>query len=352
MTQLSNPVVNKIYLSGSTAESRISSRLRDLISRGLPKAVGMATAFLSIDGARTYDTMLNEGHVDNSRVVVGLSGEITHPRAIEYLVEKDHSVRFGIFPGGIFHPKLLVGGDRFLKSGNLSAATCGYVGSANFTGAGLFRNMEVMLATCDPTLATDVSDAFSTVWTGATPLTESTLREYERAFARAQRRRSVSDLEFLEVVDPETTASMPNKRPTLIKPQLCSAVWAGLQSFTGEHTFQVEFPRTAGEALRTLLTTSSGEVEIECADGESRMMRFRYYSDNGMYRLNVPNSVPLVQWARDNHQGALLVWKDDLSEDTPLNAEIIRGRRLADSVARSRALGSWGQTSTRQHGWY
>jgi hypothetical protein len=310
----------------------------------------MATAFLSIDGAQAYDKMLDDSRTDKSRVVVGVDGAITHPHAIEFLSTHGHTVRVGRFASGIFHPKLLVGGDRFLKSGRLGVATCGYVGSANFTGAGLFRNLEVMLATCDQALAADVSIAFSGIWDTSTQVTPQLLTDYERALAKAQRRRSLADLELLEVVEPESHVE-GKTRPVLVQPTLCNAVWVGLQSSTGG-AFQVEFPRRAAEALHALTGIESGEVDIECVDGETRPMIFNYYEKNGMYRLNVPRAMPLVEWAKTNHRGALLVWREDAIDSATLKAEIIRGRRLEEAISRSRALGTWGETTTRQYGWY
>lgn len=343
--------MSNIFLTGTSTSTHAASRLTTLIAANAPRAIGMATAFLSTKGASTYDRLFTDSGAAVSRVVVGLSGEVTHPQAIQYLTDRGHGIRFGTFPGGIFHPKLLIGGDSFLASGQVDSPKCGYVGSANFTGAGLFKNLEVMLATNDAGLVAGISTAFSTIWGDAQPVTDALVQNYERAFARSQRRRSLADLAFLDVVDSETTAT-PARQPTLVLPHLCSAVWAGLQSYTGEHAFQVEFPRRAGEAMQVLLRTQSGEVPIECSDGEVRSMKYRYYTDNGMYRLNVPNAMPLVDWARRNRQGALLVWRDDSSTNATLNAEIIRGRRLSESVSRSYALGSWGRTSTREYGWY
>lgn len=338
--------MNRIYLSGQQASSRIGSRLSLLIANNRPSAMGMATAFLSIGGAQSYDALVKSVGAKVSRVVAGLSGAITHPLAISDLLDKGHHVRLGEFSSGIFHPKLLVGGNKFDRFGKLVTATCGYVGSANFTDAGLGRNLEVMLATQDQDIANGVAEAFCTIWGDATRMTTARLQAYERVFARMQAKRALADLEFLAVVD------LGGNQPNLVSPSLCNAVWVGLQSFTGEHTFQVEFPRKAGEALSALIGTTGRVVQIECSDGHARSMIFAYYTANSMYRLNVPNNMPLVDRAREHHDGALLVWRDDDSQGAALNAEIIRGRRLRDCVARSRALGSWGRTSTREYGWY
>jgi len=341
--------MNKIYLAEPIAGRRIGSRIDRLVATTRPRALGVATAFLSIGGARTYNALVRDRAVRVSRVVAGLSGSVTHPVAISYLLEKGHGVRLGEFTGGIFHPKLLVGGKGFEKSGLMVAASCGYIGSANFTEGGLNRNLEVMLATKDEALAAGLAEAFRAIWTEATPVTKRRFSEYERVFASAQRKRSLEDLGFLAVVDQQSAIT---SRSLVVPPRFSNAVWVGLQSFTGEHTFQVEFPRRVGEALSALLGTASGEARIKCSDGQIRKMGFRFYADNSMFRLNVPNDTPLVDWARTNHDGALLVWRDDDSQRGVLNAEIVRGRRLQECVARSRMLGSWGKTLTREYGWY
>ncbi len=113
----------------------------------------------------------------------------------------------------------------------------------------------------------------------------------------------------------------------------------------------MEFPRRAGEALGVLLGTSESQVAVECVDGVLRTMIFRYYQHNGMYRLNVPNDVPLVDWARARRRGALLVWRDP-NENNPVQAKIIRGHSLLEISERSKALGTWGRTATREYGWF
>jgi hypothetical protein len=310
----------------------------------------MATAFLSLNGAATYDALIRNASIRHSRVVAGLDGAITNPLALSYLRDRGHDVRFGTSSSGIFHPKLMVGGHAFLRSGGLKLPVCGYVGSANFTGSGLGHNLEALFTSQDSKMAAGVADAFQRIWQRAGRITAQALRRYEEVFARAQRTRSLLDLDLLAVVEPLSDSR--RQRP-VIDPGLCSAVWAGLQSFTGEHMFQVEFPQRAGQALGALLGTRSGRVDVECSDGHVRSVGFAYYSDNGMYRLNVPNNMPLVDWARANHKGALLVWRDDDgSPRAPLNVEIVRNRRLQDCILRSHALGTWGSTSTREYGWY
>jgi len=337
--------MSSVFLTKSGPLTNAASRIHSLLEASNPSAVCMASAFLSEGGAQSYHELLCAGRGQASYVVVGLSGEVTHPRAIEYLAENGHSVRCYKLSAGIFHPKILVGGNSFDSSGQMNGACCSYVGSANFTRGGLFNNLEVILATTDQIISEGIARAFKEIWCSASQLTPDLLLDYERAFARAQRKRSVSDIELLDV------GTGINEGVSLFPTNLCRAVWAGLESSTGEHTFQVEFPKKAGEALKTLLNAETGNVNILCTDGETRAMGFRYYSDNGMYRLNVPNSVPLVAWARLSRQGALMVWKEEADDDN-LMAEIIRGKRLDDAIERSTVLNTLGNTSTRKYGWF
>jgi hypothetical protein len=338
--------MSKVIVAGLQGRT-VELNLQRLVLGNQPNVLGMATAFLSLPGARKFAALTRQCRVNVSRVVAGVSGAITDPAAIRYLVDKGHNVRLGNHWPGIFHPKLLVGGDRFLNSGCLGVASCGYIGSANFTNAGLTRNLEIALTTTDPTLSKHVGDAFTAIWKITRSLTPGSLERYEQVFARRQRRRSLDDLKFLEILD-DAEGVRPGRTAPLIAARLCNGVWAGLQSFTGEHTFQVEFPRQAGEALGGLLRTSGRRIPVECTDGVIRHVTFRYYRDNGMYRLNVPNDMPLVAWARAQQRGALLILRDR----DHIQAEIIRGWRLEEVSDRSVALGTWGRTTTRQYGWF
>jgi hypothetical protein len=102
-----------------------------------------------------------------------------------------------------------------------------------------------------------------------------------------------------------------------------------------------------------MLEPLGGEtVRVLCEDGTVREMRYRYYQDNAMFRLNVPNDTPGVAWARENRAGIAMV--EALPEgDVPLRFRIILpGRQATDIIGRSVALGTWGKTPTRFYGWF
>ena len=159
---------------------------------------------------------------------------------------------------------------------------------------------------------------------------------------------------------PEKTDGTPKKGVTppktehkAISEAAASVAWAGLQSFTGAYTLQVEFPKEAGLVLRRIFGHLSQEetIDILCVDGEIRTFRYRFYEDNGMFRLNIPNVTPLVVWVRENKQG--IAYVEYSEEQDVLYFEILPpGQPMMDIVDRSLALGTWGRTRTRLYGWY
>ena len=81
-------------------------------------------------------------------------------------------------------------------------------------------------------------------------------------------------------------------------------------------------------------------------------MKFSFYKDNSMFRLNIPNDIKGVDWARKNKEGIALV------EAGPVGGAPVRlslfcpGIEANEVIARSHALGSWGKTTSRLYGWY
>jgi hypothetical protein len=80
-------------------------------------------------------------------------------------------------------------------------------------------------------------------------------------------------------------------------------------------------------------------------------MNFRFYSDNSMFRLNVPFEIPGVSWARTNRDGIAVVSRANHGAAI-IRLQIIKpGRQMNDFVRKSVALGTWGKTPTRLYGW-
>ena len=327
----------------STTGSKLRATLQEVVNSVQPGVVGVVSAFLSRPGAKILAEMIASTSGASTRSVIGVSGAVTDPNAIVDLLDQGIHVRLADHPRGIFHPKLLIAGKRFLRSGEVSGPSCGYLGSANFTAGGFARNVEVGIVTTDVHICKELAETFGNLWKLGEEATESRIEDYRARFSARQQTRAIDDLSFLGVAQNDSPA------PT-IPTAYAKAAWAGLESFTGEYTLQVEFPKRAGDALAVLLGTTDGAVEIDCSDNVKRQMRYRYYADNGMYRLNVPNDMPGAHWARTNHSGALLISRDE--DSGALTLEIISGNRLKEVVDRSRMLGYFGHTRTRQYGWY
>lgn len=330
----------------------IALQIQDVVYKTQPECLCVATAYLTQKGARYLADLAADCKIQDARIIAGLSGEVTHPNAIRFLHEQSWDVRFGLQSFGIFHPKLLVGGDQFSKKNGLRNPTGCYLGSANFTASGLKINTELGCTSTDAAITNGVALAFKELWDSSPRLTKKLLTQYESKFSQRIQTRSTADLINLGIVDdPESLKSNKKTRGNpVLDAQNASTVWVGLESFTGDYNFQVEIPAKAGAVLKNLLGTRGRNVNIECSDGIVRKMIYSYYPHNGMARLNVPNEVPLVAWARDNRKGALVISR--LEEDDHLYAEILKGRKLQEIQQRSFALGTWGETSTRYYGWY
>jgi len=207
------------------------------------------------------------------------------------------------------------------------------------------------------------SSVFADIWQAARPATRDEIRHYAAHFADCARTRSPSELKALGVSDanripsgPADLALQPPPSDPAVEPGFAVAAWAGLESFTGEFRFQVEFPRRAGEVVSRLVHGRAGRhghVEVYCPDdGTTRQMQYRFYADNSMFRLNIPNDVPGVTWARQ-HRVGLAVVESGPAGGAPVRLRILRPGRKADDVAgRSAALGTWGKTPTRTYGWF
>jgi len=271
-------------------------------------------------------------------------------------------LRLGVAIAGIFHPKLVIGGEGFQLNGALRSPSLLYVGSANLTRPGLIRNTECGFL-ADQQDTPGAGEAFAEMWNAARPANERSLREYSAVFAEANRRRTAKEIEALGVSETEGSSraklsSLAHRRPpgrSSVSAEYAKAAWAGLQSFTGGYRFQVEFPRSAGEVVRALIrgrTTSGGYVQVLCVDsGATLPMRFAFYEDNSMFRLNVPNDVSNVAWARSHHDGIAYVSKARTGP-APITLRIIRpSKELDEIVSKSVGLGTWRRTPTRLYGW-
>lgn len=286
-----------------------------------------------------------------------------HPNALERSRGDGWHVRVVDNLPVTFHPKLHVGGANFNDVGAITDLSLAITGSPNLSRNGFQKNGECVFWSDATHIRRSAAKAWLDCWNTGVDLTDDRLDAYERRFAVQNRNRKLNDMIALGVADsfPETDDGVPRRSTAPPKHELkaisetaATVAWAGLQSFTGEYTLQVEFPKAAARVLNRnfdSLMPHGNTIDIKCADGETRQVRFKFYPDNGMFRLNVPNSAPLVDWARANRQG--IAYVEICEAQNSIYFEILRpGQSMTDILAHSLALGTWGRTPTRLYGWY
>lgn len=332
----------------SSPQVKMSAQILAVLRAAQPTALGVASAFVTLGGVEILADALGSRGRGRVHMVAGIDGAVTQPEALEEAVRLGWNVRLGSAAGpGIFHPKIIVGGDRFDVRGAVSAPACFYVGSGNLTSRGLNSNLECGVLGTEGRELAGLAQAFAQYWRGAKEATPKRLDAYAERFARENRTRRPEDLEILGVAEDEAD------RP-VVPLRYARYAWAGLQSFTGEYTLQVEFPRDAGRVLKGIMAHagSGATVRAQCVDNVRRSVLYKYYHDNSMFRLNVPNDVPGVTWARVHRKGILLVGLPSDKANYVDLAVVPPGSAMHSVIKRSQALKTLGRTQTRMYGWY
>jgi len=353
--------VSQVFVAGGIGQGELLATIESDLRAAHPAVVGIAAAYVTVSGIEVIRPILAAAHVQTCRLVAGTNDEITHPEALRRAIAYGWEVRLGVASAGRFHPKLIVGGDRFNQQGVITVPSFLYVGSGNLTQPGLRTNAECAVICRDPGMIAGAEAAFAEFWKRGAPATAAALRDYAARFAERNRRRRPEVLEALGVseertVDEATPAKLtqtPPPRDPAVGQQFATTAWTGLQSFTGEFRFQIEFPRAAGDVVSRLVGAApGGDVGVLCDDGVVRTMRYRFYHDNAMFRLNVQNDVPGVAWAR-GHRDGLAVVSPGPGGPAVLRLRILMpGPDAHDVMARSYALNTWGRTRTRLYGWF
>lgn len=342
--------------------------LIDLLEKSLlqeePQAIAIASAFVSLPGFEEIEKIISLQSLKMKRIIIGLSNGISHPTAIQMAIDTGWEVRLGKTPPkGIFHPKFILCGRSFKRSGEVNMPTFCYVGSSNLTNGGLRRNIECGQLSLGATILPTATTAWSSIWKNSTPANTSLLKKYSEYFSKRNRERSLEDLEDLDLSHDskfqiknriKTEKTKTKKSTPSFSPSAANVAWVGLNSFTGEYQFQVEFPRIVAEVAKRLIRGSSAnKLKVHCpADGVIREMSYRFYEDNGMFRLNIPNDVPGVTQARDKKSGLAVLERHE-RKSAQLSLWIIPPGAEADRIMkRSSMLGTWESTSTRYYGWY
>src|SRR5437867_4340832 len=134
-------MTQRVSLSGAGGADLAESLGQSLI-RGRPAVVGIASAFVSVEGVRELVQIFSRCGSPECRLIAGTANCVTHPEALYAAKRHAWKVRLGRSRGGIFHPKLVIAGNRFARSGTVNDLCLVYVGSSNLTAGGFRGNVE------------------------------------------------------------------------------------------------------------------------------------------------------------------------------------------------------------------
>src|SRR5690348_15490418 len=93
-------------LSSGIVDPHHDSALRASILRVRPRVIGIASAFVSVEGMERFLAITNLCGRPRCRLVAGTDNSITHPEALHLARDAGWLVRLGTSVTGIFHPKL------------------------------------------------------------------------------------------------------------------------------------------------------------------------------------------------------------------------------------------------------
>lgn len=352
-------MTSDLYITGlgpPNLETLLDSNLR------LAKcdALFAACAYTSIYGAQFLRGIASKRKIKRICLVSDIRDYITHPAALKLGMDSGWRVRVVSRSQGIFHPKVFVGSCGYKGSVPTSPRLL-VLGSGNLSKGGLKNNIECGVVQRADVEISGAADTYAKLWAAGTDLNATTLKRYAKAYRERNAKRSSKDLFALGVADgpepdidgnPLQDVSVP--RDSAIHPDTANASWAGLETFTGDYTLQLEFPKRAALVLRRLISEAGGgaTVEMLCDDSVVREVNCNYYPDNGMYRVNIPNEVPGAENARAKRRGIAIIEKVE-GTTKKLKLSVIDNSKAVKEVRnRSLALGTIGKTSTRFYGWF
>jgi HKD family nuclease len=335
--------------------------LEKCLSSIRPRAIGIASAFVSANAISEFSDFIKRIGAKQQYLLAGLDNYITQPRALQIAMERNWKLRTIKGTKGIFHPKLIVCGEYFGKNQIIQSPSLFYVGSANFTRSGFHSNIECGFIGVEKVYSISAASTFSRFWNSGKKISRQELREYTNQFQQINSRRPSETV----LGNGAENRNMPKNilglkkenspKENAFNPDYATTAWAELSAFTGDYTFQLEFPKASGHVLEKLakrmVRLPEGKVLIRCEDGIVRPMTYRWYSDNSMFRLNIPNNVPDISWARTNHSGIGVVTYSN--ESGELTFRVVKpGNGMKEIIGRSFLLDTWGKTSKRLYGWY
>jgi HKD family nuclease len=325
---------------------RLLDRIQELIESCEATTLSVASAFVTMGGVESFQKLVEAVEIRDVKLIAGTSLCITHPESLRLARKLEWAVKIPTYDAGLFHPKFIIGSNEKNEEGIL------YIGSANLTRLALHTNLEsCWVGMCN---LSKPLNSFEKLWSAGIEATEEVINNYALKYAVENSKRTSEHIDTIYGGEVDLEAREDHSSSG-ISVQYATAVWVELRSFTGDYTLQAEFPSGVATVLQEFVSgqlDASERIDMLCEDGQLRNLLLRFYSDNWMYRINITNKVPNVQWVRDNHNGIVLVERN-LNSVLPLRIRIVTERKEVNEVIhRSLALNSLFTTATRKYGWY
>lgn len=318
--------------------------LENLITTDHFSRLRIAVAYATIEGVHLLQRILanRSGHLEVS-LIVGLDGFVTQPQAIrtlQQLYKTECKFILTTEANSIFHAK------GFFFESSSGDYVGAFVGSANLTGSGLGRNTELgILTRCHGAQAQQMKSVWdswwSTIWAEASFLSEPEVQAYETNFGRRQRELLHGD----RVVTAQSLSDLAT--PVAGDASSAKSLWLDAGSITGGAGNQLELMRPVVSYFGDFSNVETRRIELQMEAQRWTNNVVRYYPNSGMWRINIEAElVRSIGGLRD---------KTVFFERQRPDAYQVRTLDYAETKAireLSEEMGSVGETSTREYGWY
>lgn len=339
---------NDVFLSG-TGNSTLNY-LSNIFDDDEVGTLFIASAYITSSGVEMIEELLSNHDVDSCGIIFGTDGFVTTPKAIEKIDEFGWNSRVVESQDYIFHPKFALTGGLPPKPFS-EEVYAGYVGSANFTGGGLEGNIEVGVIIREKVLLTKLIHFGKELVEISTPVDEFDLEQYADDYAKEARKRSWTSTSpgvgETNRADSNGLDSTPN-----YDPRYAEAAWVGMDTSTGDYTYQLGLPQKVASVILAMIEGDQEECDVLCSDDIIRTMSLKFYSDNQMHRINIPNDVPGISRAREEGEGFALFERIDRDE-VDFQLTILHDEETQQElIGRSSNEGTIEETPTRLYGWF
>lgn len=268
--------------SGNSYLERLTAATRG----GSYNHLHVAVAYATLSGLTSFLDAVH-GEIRNSQWVIGLDDYVTQPSVLDHLWKLEHAeLRVAASAGSIrFHPKIYQ-----VSSQDSPSRRMGYIGSANMTNNGFFRNFEegaVLHAEGNGDVEI-LSQQWDRAWEHGLLADEAIIKSYTQDY---HSRRIETDERVVDPTPPQGSSSLgsveTNEQSEVSKsPVDAQIAWleCGTASAGGR---DLEFPANLVPFFDLIGRTR--EASFDFGLSESLQLTFKHRPDNGMWRLLLPS---------------------------------------------------------------